>query len=285
MPLRIVQSKQNRRLKQLKRALAQPLRETGIGGHALAGIEGFNLLGEAVRAGLRIECIFVAEGHESLLDGLPLDKNTEILLLPKALLDSALTTEAPQAVAALIAPPAWTWEHLMESRLRSAPLVLVLAGVQDPGNLGTILRSAEAFGASGVVSLPGTVSEWNPKAVRASAGSVFRLPVLASDTEEAIPRLHKHDLVIWTTLSQRATPASLVNLAGPIAVIIGNEGSGVPPALAARADGILTIPCPGPVESLNAAVAASVLLYETARQRAASPSFSPGLLRSTRSVR
>jgi TrmH family RNA methyltransferase len=281
MPLRIVQSKQNSRLKQLRRALAQPLRETGNNGRILAGIEGPNLLVEAMRAGLHIDCVFVAEGNERLLEGFGLDAKTEILLLPKSLLDSALTTETPQPVAALIEPPDWTWEHILESRRRSAPLILVLAGLQDPGNLGTILRSAEAFGASGVVSLPGTVSEWNPKAVRASAGSVFRLPVVASEPEDAIPRLHKHEVVIWTTVSQRATPASQVNLAGPVALIIGNEGGGVSPALAARADGILTIPCPGPVESLNAAVAASILFYEAARQRANSPGFQ----RSARSAR
>jgi RNA methyltransferase, TrmH family len=277
MPFRIVQSKQNSRLKQLRRALIKPLREPLRGpasdGRLLAGIEGPNLLEEALRAGLYIDCVFVAQGSECLLEPLALAAGTEVLLVPPNLLTAALATEAPQAVAALVSPRAWAWDHIFESRSRTAPLVLVLAGLQDPGNLGTILRSAEAFGASGVVSLPGTVSEWNPKAVRASAGSVFRIPVLAAETEDAIPRLHEHEIAVWATLSQRATPVSQVNLAGPVALIIGNEGSGVPPALAARANGVLTIPCPGAVESLNAATAASILLYEAARQRAASPDF------------
>jgi TrmH family RNA methyltransferase len=267
MPLRIVQSKENPRLKQLKRALAQPLRETGAGGRVLAGIEGLNLLEEAVRAGLRIECVFVAEGNERLLEGLPLDKNSEILLLPKALLDSALTTEAPQAVAALVEPPDWDWAHFLDAHRKTPSLVLVLAGLQDPGNLGTILRSAEAFGADGVVSLPGTVSAWNPKAVRASAGSVFRLPLLAASEQTAMERLRKAGIKVWTTTVRGAQPADLADLAGPVALLIGNEGNGVPTDLAAMADGALTIPCPGPVESLNAAVAASLLLYEAARQR------------------
>ena len=146
-------------------------------------------------------------------------------------------------------------------------MVLVLAGLQDPGNLGTILRSAEAFGADGVISLPGTVSAWNPKAVRASAGSLFRLPMLMASAEECFTHLRRANVKIWTTTVQAAEPADLVNLAGPIALLIGNEGNGVPEELAARADGRLTIPCPGPVESLNASVAASVLLYEAARQR------------------
>jgi TrmH family RNA methyltransferase len=273
MSFRIVQSKQNPRLKQLRKALAHPLRETSSDGRVLAGIEGPNLLAEALRAGLHIECVFVAQGSERLLDGLSLVPETEVLLMPRELLDSALATEAPQPIAALVEPLEWSWEHVLGSRLRGAPLVLILAGLQDPGNLGTILRSAEAFGASGVVSLPGTVSAWNAKAIRASAGSLFRMPLLAAEAEDAIPRLHKHGVTIWTTLTQRATPAGEANLAGSVALIIGNEGNGVPASLAARADGILTISCPGPVESLNAAVAAGVLLYEASRQRASSSRF------------
>ena len=270
MPVRIVQSKQNARLKELRRALAQPLRESSRDGRALAGIEGPNLIAEALRAGLRLACVFVAEGAESLLEALPLPPQTEILLLPRALLDSALATEAPQPIAALVAPPDWTWTGLLGGERRTAPLVVVLAGLQDPGNLGAILRSAEAFGANGVLSLPGTVSAWNPKAVRASAGSVFRVPLLAVSAEDCFARLREAGVTIWTTCASAARgaqPADRVNLAGPVALIIGNEGNGVHDELAAQADGAITIPCPGPVESLNAAVAAGVLIYEASRQR------------------
>jgi TrmH family RNA methyltransferase len=267
MPLRIVQSKQNPRLKQLRRALAQPLRYRGPSGYFLAGIEGPNLLEEAMRAHLRIHCVFVAQGAEHLLETFDLPSGTEALLVPKALLDSMLTTEAPQAIAALVEPPDWTWAHFLDPHRKAASLVVVLAGLQDPGNLGTILRSAEAFGADGVLCLPGTVSAWNPKALRASAGSVFRLPLLAVSVEDCFLHLRELGVKIWTSTVKAAEPVDLVNLAGPIALIIGNEGSGVPLSLAAKADGALTIPCPGPVESLNVSVAASVLLYEAARQR------------------
>ena len=143
MPVRIVQSKQNARLKELRRALAHPGR--GATG-ALAGIEGPNLLEEALRAGLRVDCVFVAQGAERLLDALPLPPETEVLLLPRNLLDAALTTETPQPVAALVEPPDWTWAHLLGGQRNTAPLVLVLAGLQDPGNLGTFcarLRPSE----------------------------------------------------------------------------------------------------------------------------------------------
>ena len=188
MPVRIVQSKQNARLKELRRALAHPGRDERGG---LAGIEGPNLLEEALRAGLRVACVFVAQGAEALLEALPLPPETEILLLPRELLTRRWPPKPRSPIAALVEPPDWTWAHLLGGHEKTAPLVVVLAGLQDPGNLGTILRSAEAFGANGILSLPGTVSAWNPKAVRASAGSVFRVPLLSVSAEECFTRLRE----------------------------------------------------------------------------------------------
>jgi len=264
MPVRIVQSKQNSRLKDLRRALAQP----GRAGQPLAAIEGPNLLSEALRAGLHIPCVFVAQGSEHLLDGLSLPAETEVLLVPKELLDSALSTETPQPVAALVEPPQWAWPDILATRADAKSLIVVLAGLQDPGNLGTIIRSAEAFGATGILCLPGTVSAWNPKSIRASAGSLFRLPLLSVTAEDCFAHLRQANVKIWTTAVNGAEPANRIDLACPVALIIGNEGNGVPAELAAQADGAVTIPCPGPVESLNAAIAASILLYEASRQRA-----------------
>ena len=267
MPVRIVHSKQNARLKELRRVLSNPPRGGAGESPQLAGIEGPNLLKEAIHAGLKIETVFVAQGFEGLLAEIDLPDGIDVLVLPKEILDSALTTEAPQPVAALVQPPDWSWANIFGGQQNANPLVLMLNGLQDPGNLGTILRSAEAFGASGVISMTGTVSAWNPKAVRASAGSVFRLPLLTASERTSCERLREAGVKIWTTTVRGAQPADLVDLAGPVALIIGNEGNGVSTDLAGQAAGALTIPCPGPVESLNAAVAASVLLYEAARQR------------------
>jgi RNA methyltransferase, TrmH family len=262
MPLRIVQSKQNSRLKELRRALTRPAR-----GLDPVGIEGPNLLEEAVRSGLHISCVFVTQGTERLLDPLSLPASTEVLLMPADILTSALATETPQPIAALVEPPDWTWAHILGTHSNTAPLIIVLAALQDPGNLGTILRSAEAFAASGVISLPGTVSAWNPKAVRASSGSVFRIPHLTVDPTDAFQHLRDAEVTILATTVHRGRPANQIDLTEPIAILIGNEGSGLPDELAAKASGAITIPCPGPVESLNAAVAASVLLYEASQQR------------------
>jgi RNA methyltransferase, TrmH family len=271
MPIRNIESKDNARLKELRKALSAPGR--GVG--ALVGIEGPNLIEEALRASLLVKSIFLVQGpdqvSERLFEALKLPPETEVLRLPKKLLDQALATETPQSIAALVQPPNWSWSHVLNQNQKKT-LVIVLAGIQDPGNLGTILRSAEAFGATGVISLPGTVNAWNPKAVRASAGSVFRMPILAASVDECFAQLKKAGVKVLATTARSTDPSDLTELDGPIALIIGNEGNGIPAALAVRADSTIAIPCPGPVESLNAAVAASVLLYEASRQRVAASS-------------
>lgn len=272
MPVREVQSKDNARLKELRKALIAPgdgARGLARGARSLAGIEGPHLVDEALRAGLPVATIFMEQGAERVLQSLRVPPETEILILPKKLLASALATETPQPIAALVEPPDWTWAHILGTRRSEADIVVVLAGLQDPGNMGTILRSAEAFGASGVVSLPGTVSAWNPKAVRASAGSVFRVPLVAVNERECFEELHEVGVKILATEARAAKTAERIDLTGPVAFVIGNEGNGVPAGLSAKADARIAISCPGPVESLNAAVAASVLLYEAGRQRAA----------------
>lgn len=265
MPVRIVQSKQNPRLKELRKALAHP----GPNERGLVGIEGPNLVAEALRAGLRLETVVLRQGDR--IAGIPYTEMfgiEDVLLVTREVFDSIVQTETPQPVAALIEAPDWTWAHILSPKKSAAALILVLAALQDPGNLGTIIRSAEAFGADGIICLPGTVNPWNSKAVRASAGSIFRLPILNVSEPEALTQLREAGVRVLTTTVQGAQPADIVDLAAPVALLIGNEGNGVPADLAIKADGAITIPCPGPVESLNAAVAASVLLYEAARQRA-----------------
>ena len=264
MPLRIVQSKHNARLKELRKAFVRPGRDT----RGLVAIEGPHLLEEALRAGLRVATVFIRfTGNESTAYlGAP-GHRTEVLFVEADVFDSVLQTETPQSVAALMEIPDWTWAHILRARETWPPMLIVLAGVQDPGNLGTILRSAEAFNATGVISLPGTVNEWNPKVVRSSAGSIFRLPLVHATPEECFTTLREGGARVLTTSVTNAAPIHEANLTGPVAFLIGNEGAGVPAGIAKQADSAITIPCPGPVESLNAAVAASVLLYETSRQR------------------
>ncbi|MFY9937945.1 MAG: RNA methyltransferase, partial [Silvibacterium sp.] len=134
-----------------------------------------------------------------------------------------------------------------------------------------LIRSAEAFGAAGLITLPGTVSPWNQKALRASAGSVFRLPVVAPGEDEVFSALQSHNISTLAAVAAEGESLTQHDLNRPTALILGNEGSGIPAEILRRATHRVTIPMLGPVESLNAAIAGSILLYEASRQRAANP--------------
>ena len=262
--LRRVESRQNLLVKELRRACSRG--ETTADG--CCAIESLRLVEEAIRSGLRFQAVFFRQSSLALADRLlpQIAAQVETVLLPNELFDSAVATETPQGVAALVKVKSFTLEDMLRPY---QPLIVALSGLQDPGNLGTILRSAEAFGASGVLLGEGTVSQFNSKAVRASAGSAFRLPVLAMKLGEAIPRLREAGLRLVATSSHGGDPADQTNLATPLALFIGNEGAGLPRELTSQMDETVVVPHPGQVESLNAAVAASLLLYEAARQRKA----------------
>ena len=262
--VRIVQSRQNARVKELRAAL----RSGEMTDSGLIALEGQHLVEEALRSGLHIATLFIRSGSVDLLNGLVLRSHTEIIELPPDILASAVTTETPQPIAALAEAPSLSLDPILAAR---QPLIIVSAGLQDPGNLGTIVRSAEAFDADGIVTLPGTVSIWNAKALRASAGSAFRMPVIPASSKEVISTLRAYSIRSVATVVEGGTPAHQLDLAQPIALFIGNEGNGLPPELLAQCDERITIPCPGPVESLNAATAAGILLYEASRQRQTSP--------------
>ncbi len=189
-------------------------------------------------------------------------------MLPDALFQTIATTETSQGVIALVRPPDWSIEQLF----RGQTLVIVLDGLQDPGNAGAVVRAAEAFGATGVLFIKGTASPFHPKTLRASAGSLFRVPFVAGiDAPLARAALKQRRLDIYAAMpftgSERL--AQDVDFGRRCAVIVGSEGRGVSRELHGIAEDI-AIPTLG-VESLNAAVAASVLLYEARRQRRAVP--------------
>jgi TrmH family RNA methyltransferase len=258
--LRIVQSRQNARVKELRAALTRSVRTA----QGLLAIEGEHLLHEALASGLELATVFVETGREALLDRLRVPLETEALSLTPEIFASAVHTESPQGIAALVKPRAFTLDEIL-SGVR--PLLLIAAGLQDPGNLGTLVRSAEAFGASGYVILPGTVSPENQKALRASAGSVFRVPGVSVCEDHIFSVLAQRKIKVVAAVAAQGQPLAALDLTQPCALILGNEGGGIAPEVLRRADARVTIPTPGPVESLNAAIAGSILLYEAARQR------------------
>ncbi len=282
----IVQSRQNARVRELRAAFSRSGREAT----EVIAIEGEHLLSEALRSGLRLHTVFIRSDPDTrtepdrrnlrVLERLPLPAPVPIVSLNPAVFASAVETESPQGIAALVEPPHFSLADVLAG---PNPLIVVAAALQDPGNFGTLIRSAEAFGAGGVIALPGTVDVWNSKALRASAGSAFRVPVVAEKSAAAFAALAEHHIPLLAavpasarsefagpdTADHDAIPCFQADLTGPIAILIGNEGAGLSSELLERADRRIAIPTPGPVESLNAAVAASILLYEAARQRSA----------------
>ena len=254
-----IRSRQNGRLKDLRRRLMNP----GFADDGLVAIEGEHLLMEAARSGLRIDTLFVREDRAKN-DWPGLGDPLRFTVAADAF-NHACATESPQGVAALVEAPRWSLDALLDS---DHPLLLVLAGLQDPGNAGTIIRSAEAFGASGVLLTPGSVHPWNQKVVRASAGSSFRLPVVALEDVGLLEGLQERQIPLYACAAKSGDSILDRDLRAAGAFVIGNEGAGISDEVLALCSRSIHIPCPGPVESLNAAVAAAILLYEASRQRA-----------------
>jgi RNA methyltransferase, TrmH family len=260
--LRPVAGRHNARLKELRLAF----RRAELTARGECAIEGVKLLEEAWRSGRHVESVFFSESARPLAEKLlpQIGSHTETLVLPDALFKSIVPSDAPQGVAALLKLPAFSAAQLLD-RSSEGPFV-VAAGLQDPGNLGTILRSAEAFGAAGVFLTEGTVSPHNSKVLRGSAGSIFRLPWLRISCAELIPLLRARGVRLLATSSHQGTPLPQISWTLPLAIFIGNEGAGLSREIAREMDETLAIPQAAPVESLNAGVAASIVLYEAARR-------------------
>ncbi|HEY0704292.1 MAG TPA: RNA methyltransferase [Candidatus Acidoferrales bacterium] len=283
----VITSRDNRWVKMFRAGLrgAEPAADQAI------AVEGPKLIEDALRHGLEADALMVSESAERFMEPILRAASaseagiarSRVFRTTDKIFEGLSGTEAPQGVAALFRQPAWDFEDLLRGSRTSAEtngnsgvaaLVVVLAGVQDPGNVGTALRSAEAFGATGVVAARGTADPWSPKAVRASAGSALRLPVLRGI---AVPvlltqlRVSKIQVIAAGTESSagggRAGVAAAPDLRGACAIFIGSEGAGLPHEVETAADARMAIPMAKSVESLNAGVAASILLYEAARQR------------------
>jgi TrmH family RNA methyltransferase len=263
--LRQVSSRQHPLIKQLRAAFAHA--ELTPDGYC--AIEGVRMLEEALRAGLRMRAAVFSEA--SLKEGgraarlLPqIGGHTEAISVPDSVFASAVATETPQGVAALVKLKEFSLDDMLRGE---KPLLVVAAGLQDPGNLGTILRSAEAFGATGLVLAEKTVRPYNAKAVRASAGSVFRLPIAMVELATAIARLRERGVRLLATSSHKGTALDAADLRLATAIFVGNEGAGLPKHTIGEMDATIVIPHSERVESLNAGIAASIVLYEASRQR------------------
>jgi TrmH family RNA methyltransferase len=224
--------------------------------------EGPNLLSEVRRSACMLEMVLVTaeaeERHRALLHGL----STEIVLVSERALASVAGTQNTQGILSAIRFPAWSWPDLV----REPAAVVVLDGVQDPGNAGAIARSAEAFGATGIVFLEGSARVSNGKFLRASAGSIFRIPFVEGlSSDELVPQLKNSHITCYALSPRQSVLFTDACFSSPFALVTGAEGAGISTRIASQAQ-MISIPT-AHVESLNTAVACSLVLFEASRQR------------------
>jgi len=244
------------------------LKQKGTAG-GLCLLEGPKLTREAISAGLTIVEAAASPRAETTPAGAMAlaelrERGVPVRRMAEALLASLSDTTTSQGIVALAERPAFAPELLF----RGTPLVLVIDGVQDPGNLGALLRSAEAAGASGALVTKGSADPLSWKALRGSMGSALRLPHVAGlSIDEALARLEAHAVAVYATAADGDRRYDEADLRGPAAVVVGREGAGLSAAVQQRATARLRIPLAAPVESLNVGVAAALVLFEASRQR------------------
>ncbi|SFM15617.1 RNA methyltransferase, TrmH family [Paenibacillus sp. 1_12] len=251
-------------------------------------IEGVHLVQEALASGVKMDTLVYAEERQHALPSNLLNNavsaGVECIAVSDAVLSKCVDTQTPQAVFAVLPKLSWRpqdllqpyesdreagqdTKHITTAAALVPSLVVVIDGVQDPGNLGTIIRSADAVGATGVLLGKGTVDLYNPKTVRSTMGSIFHLPIASGDLVEWLPSAASQGVAIVTTSLQATASCYDFDFSRPVWFVIGNEGQGVSPQVSSLATERIRIPMQGQAESLNAAMAATVVLFEAMRQR------------------
>lgn len=213
-------------------------------------IEGFHLIEEAFQSGWEVETVIVQEGVN------PPDWMSEdgITLVDERVFNEITQTETPQGIAAIV--------NMQDLPVKTDTYILLVDAIQDPGNLGTIIRTADAAGFSKIVLGTGTVDVYNDKVIRASQGSIFHISIVQASLDETIARLKQENYTIWASALKNAINYNEVESEGKAALIVGNEGAGISDEVLQLADKIVKIPIYGKAESLNVSIAAGILMYK-----------------------
>ena len=236
--------------------------------------EGVRLAEMAIQSEWPVEYALISDsavGNERAMAAVRLlqDRDCSVYQVDDKLYAKAADTVTPQGLLLVMRPRIFSWRELLRSKDGSAPLLAVLEGVQDPGNVGTIIRTAEALGCSGVVCMENTADIFSDKVVRSSMGAVFNLPIITNvHHEELLEVCHDNELsLVATVLDETAIRHYLADYVSPCAIVFGNEGNGVSDNMLQDADKKVYIPMSGQAESLNVSAAVAILLYEAFRQR------------------
>jgi TrmH family RNA methyltransferase len=264
----IITSSQNPLIKEIKQLGERKHRED----RGLFFIEGIRFVEEALNENADVYRLLISERLEEVGNGRELikkirDRNLETTVLSDKLFREISDTENPQGVLAVLRMKGYGLENL-EGVNTADNLYIILDGIQDPGNMGTVIRTADAAGAAAVIALRGCVDIYNPKVLRATMGSVFHLPVFAcSDSGRLFKMLKEKSVKLVAAHLEGSMNHYELDMRKDVALIVGNEAGGIGPEAAAAADVLVRIPMPGRAESLNASIAAGVLIYEAVRQR------------------
>jgi len=253
-----IASKNNSIYKLIKALSQKKVREN----NGLFLLEGTRLLEEAISMGVKIKYLVIDETAENVLK---INQDCQILRLPNNLFKKVSNTVSPQGI---IAVAEQVEIQLADVILNENPLVVVLNGIQDPGNLGTIIRTSAAAGVNAVLLTKGTVDLYNPKVIRSTMGSLFQVPIINGlDDNEAVKWLNHHSINIIVADLDGEEYYYSANLKGSLALVIGNENKGPDDIWRKAAYKKIKIPIPGFTESLNASVAAGIIIYDVIRQR------------------
>lgn len=231
-------------------------------------IEGHHLLEMAIASGTEIVRVFFTTEYSSKNDiflGQISKNGAELIETTDYILSKISDTETPQGIVALAR---YKTLQLDELRLKADPLIVITDGIQDPGNLGTIIRTSDAAGADAVIMLPDTCDAFMPKAIRATAGSIFNIPIIYSYADMLVKWLREENINLFVTDVKASEIIYKADLTEPLAFVFGNEAHGVSEKLKDEADMLINIPIMGRAESLNVATSAAICLYEAIRQRA-----------------
>ncbi|EOU1755410.1 RNA methyltransferase [Clostridium perfringens] len=223
-------------------------------------IEGLRFVEEAIKSKVSIDSIIFTESFKEKNPDLflKINENIKIIQMNEALLKQLCSTENPQGIVGVI--------NMQNKELKSGELVVLVDKVQDPGNMGTIIRTAHAAGAAGIVMTKGTVDIYNDKTLRSTMGSIFYIPIVEDDSLDFVKSLKKEGYKLVVSSLQGKNNFFEENLQGKVMIAVGNEGNGVSEEVYDIADIKVKIPMPGEAESLNVAVATSIMIYEKIRQ-------------------
>ncbi|MDK0737335.1 RNA methyltransferase [Clostridium perfringens] len=223
-------------------------------------IEGLRFVEEAIKSKVSIDSIIFTESFKEKNPDLflKINENIKLIQMNEALLKQLCSTENPQGIVGVI--------NMQNKELKSGDLVVLVDKVQDPGNMGTIIRTAHAAGAAGIVMTKGTVDIYNDKTLRSTMGSIFYIPIVEDDSLDFVKSLKKEGYKLVVSSLQGKNNFFEENLQGKVMIAVGNEGNGVSDEVYDIADIKVKIPMPGEAESLNVAVATSIMIYEKIRQ-------------------